>query len=103
MQSEVGRENIGQRVALFRSFFRGRDDVYARRWQSTDGSRAGYMPASLKDWDAINRSRPEDRKRVDQATRTLLPLTDTVIEGHLLDRNRCVTHCCKTKPATSSP
>jgi len=86
MQSEVGRENIGQRVALFRSFFRGRDDVYARRWQSTDGSRAGYMPASLKDWDAINRSRPEDRKRVDQATRTLLPLTDTVIEGHLSGR-----------------
>ena len=79
-------QNIGQRVALFRSFFRGREDVYARRWQSADGSRAGYMPASLKDWDAINRSRPEDRKRVDQATRTLLPLTDTVIEGHLSGR-----------------
>jgi len=66
--------------------FRGRDDVYARRWQSADGARSGYMPASLKDWDAINRSRPEDRRRVDQATRTLLPLTDAVIEGHLSGR-----------------
>jgi hypothetical protein len=44
-----------QWIALFRSLFRGRDDVYARRWQSADG-RSGYMPASLKDWNAINRS-----------------------------------------------
>jgi hypothetical protein len=70
----------GQQIALFRNLFRGRDDVYARRWQSADGSRSGYMPASVKDWNAINRSRPEDRKKVDQATRTLLPLTDAVIE-----------------------
>jgi superfamily II DNA or RNA helicase len=74
-----------QRIALFRSLFRGRDDVYARRWQSADG-RSGYMPASLKDWNAINRSRPEDRRKVDQATRTLLPLTDAVIERHLSGR-----------------
>jgi superfamily II DNA or RNA helicase len=44
------------------------------------------MPASLKDWNAINRSRPEDRRKVDQATRTLLPLTDAVIERHLSGR-----------------
>jgi len=77
--------SIGQQIVLFRSLFRGRDDVYARRWQSADG-RSGYMPASLKDWNAINRSRPEDRKKVDQATRTLLPLDDAVIESHLSGR-----------------
>lgn len=78
--------SIGQRISLIRSLFHGREDVYARRWQSADGTRAGYMPASLKDWAAINRSRPEERKRVDQATRILLPLTDAVIEGHLSGR-----------------
>ena len=45
---------------------------------------SGYSPASEKDWKAINRSRPEDRKKVDQKTRKFYPLTDTVIENHLL-------------------
>jgi hypothetical protein len=84
--SESTGVTIEQRITLFRSFFRGRDDVYARRWQSADGARSGYVPASLKDWNAINRSQPEDRRKVDQATRTLLPLTDAVIESHLSGR-----------------
>jgi hypothetical protein len=77
------KERAQKRIALFRSFFRGREDVYARRWESPDG-RLGYSPASEKDWKAINRSRPEDRKKVDQKTRKFYPLTDTVIENHLL-------------------
>jgi hypothetical protein len=31
------------RIALFRNLFRGRDDVYAVRWENTDG-RSGHMP-----------------------------------------------------------
>jgi len=76
-------ERARQRVALFRSLFRGREDVYARRWENADG-RHGYMPAVVKDWKAINKSRPEDRNKVDQKTRKFLPLTDAVIEDHLL-------------------
>ena len=38
----------------------------------TDG-RHGYMPAVVKDWKAINKSRPEERKKVDQKTRKFLP------------------------------
>ena len=30
-----------QKIAIFRSLFRGREDVYAHRWQSPDG-RSGY-------------------------------------------------------------
>ncbi len=44
------------------------------------------MPAVVKDWKAINKSRPEDRKKVDQKTRKFLPLTDAVIEDHLLGK-----------------
>src|ERR1039457_5168656 len=54
-------ERARRRIALSRSLFRGREDVYARRWENDDG-RNGYMPAALKDWKAINESRPEDRK-----------------------------------------
>jgi superfamily II DNA or RNA helicase len=76
-------ERARRRIALFRSLFRGREDVYARRWESADG-RSGYVPAALKDWKAINKSRPEDRKKVDQKTRKFVPMTDAVIESHLL-------------------
>lgn len=76
-------ERARQRIALFRSLFRGREDVYARRWENDDG-RHGYVPADIKDWKAINKSRPEDRKKVAQKTRKFLPMTDAVIECHLL-------------------
>ena len=70
---------------MFRSLFRGREDVHARRWENDDG-RSGYVPAAIKDWKAINKSRPEERKKVDQKTRKFLSLTDAVIENHLLGK-----------------
>jgi hypothetical protein len=78
-------ERAKKTVALFRSLFRGREDAYAQRWQRADG-RSGYAPAAIKDWKAINKSRLEDRKKVDQKTRKFLPLTDTVIGNHLLGK-----------------
>jgi len=82
---ENKEERARKRIALFRSLFRGREDVYARRWENPDG-RSGYSPAALKDWKAINSSRPEDRKKVDRNTRKFLPLSDVVIENHLLGK-----------------
>src|SRR2546429_8347249 len=76
---------VAWQIARFRSLFRGREDVSARRWSNADG-RSGCMPAAVKDWKAINKSRPEERKKVDQKTRKFLPLTDTVIEDHLLGK-----------------
>ena len=83
---ESKEERARKRIALFRDLFHGREDVYARRWESADG-RSGYVPAAFKDWRAINKSRPEDRKKVDQKTRKFFPLTDTVVEDHLLGRD----------------
>src|ERR1700738_2385118 len=78
-------ERARRRIALFRSLFRGREDVYARRWEKDDGG-SGDAPAAVKDWKAINRSRPEERKKVDQKTRRFLRMTDAVIENHLLGK-----------------
>jgi len=78
-------ERARQRITLFRTLFRGRGDVYARRWENDDG-RHGYVPAAVKDWKAINKSRPEERKKVDQKTRRFLPMTDAVIANHLLGK-----------------
>jgi hypothetical protein len=78
-------ERARQRITLFRTLFREREDVYARRWENDDG-RHGYVPAAVKDWKAINKSRPEERRKVDQKTRRFLSMTDVVIENHLLGK-----------------
>jgi len=74
--------STGQKIALFRSLFRGREDVYAQRWESPDG-RSGYSPKTERDWKAYYAAKPEDRKRVDKETRKNIPLTDEAIHGHL--------------------
>ena len=38
-----------QQLNLFMSLFKGREDVYARRWETTDKS--GYSPAYDINWD----------------------------------------------------
>ena len=75
LQRPEDRQKRGkQRIALFRSLFRDREDIHARRWTSAAG-RSGYSPAALMDWGAIHSSNPEDRKKVARQTRTFLPLT----------------------------
>jgi superfamily II DNA or RNA helicase len=74
------------RIALFRSLFHGREDIYAIRWENNDG-RSGYMPKADRDWKSYLSAKDEDRKKVDRLTRTYRPLTDDVIHGHLVGKD----------------
>ena len=38
------------KIALFRSLFRGRDDVYPRRFESRKTGKSGYAPACENEW-----------------------------------------------------
>src|SRR6267143_1734446 len=71
-----------KKISLFRSLFRGREAVYAIRWEGKRGN-SGYSPAGVMDWRAIHASRPEERKKVARKTRMLQPLTDDAIRNHL--------------------
>ncbi len=71
-----------RKIALFRSLFRGREDVYATRWERGDG-KSGYSPAGGMDWHAIHAAKPEERKKVARKTRMLQPLTDEAVRDHL--------------------
>jgi hypothetical protein len=71
-----------KKIVLFRNLFRGRDDVFAVRWEGKSG-KSGYSPAGVMDWRAIHASRPEERKKVGRNTRMLQPLTDDAIRNHL--------------------
>lgn len=39
-----------RKVELFRSLFRGRDDVFAVRWENKAKQRAGYAPSCANEW-----------------------------------------------------
>ena len=80
---KLGIATAEQRIALFRSLFRGREDIYAIRWENNDG-RTGYMPKADRDWKSYLSAKDEDRKKVDRLTRTYRPLTDDAIHGHLV-------------------
>ncbi|MBM4331904.1 MAG: hypothetical protein FJ117_11920 [Deltaproteobacteria bacterium] len=42
--------SIESQIALFRSLFRGRDDVYPVRWEGKKGN-SGYSPACANEWN----------------------------------------------------
>lgn len=69
------------KLQLFKSLFRGREDIYALRWER--GEKHGYAPAADMDWNAIHSAPPDKRKHVARKTRTLRPFTDAVIRDHL--------------------
>jgi hypothetical protein len=70
------------KVKLFRVVFRAREDVYAIRWESPDGSK-GYSPKTERDWKAYYAAKPADRAKVGRETRKCLPITDGAIRAHL--------------------
>jgi hypothetical protein len=71
-----------EKVAQFRRLFRGRDDVYALRWQSNNSGRSGYAPACANEWRPGICEKPRTSCR-DCNHRELLPLSDAAIYGHL--------------------
>lgn len=34
-----------EKLQIFRSLFKGREDAFAQRWESADGTRSAYYPA----------------------------------------------------------
>lgn len=42
-----------EKVNLFRSLFKGREDVFARRWFSKATGKAGYQPVCQNEWGQL--------------------------------------------------
>ena len=74
--------SIPEKISLFRSLFRGREDVYAVRFETANG-KSGYSPACQRDWDALRALSKSEWKKRDKETRQLLPLTDQAVHDHL--------------------
>lgn len=72
-----------EKIRLFRDLFRGRDDVYARRFESTKTGKVGYQPVCANEWVRGVCEKPRIKCSECQY-REYLPYTEQVIERHLL-------------------
>ncbi|TXS92194.1 DEAD/DEAH box helicase [Parahaliea maris] len=73
--------STGDKIALFRSLFRGRDDVHALRWENTQGRR-GYALACENEWRQGICYKPKV-KCGDCRHQAFLPLDDRAVYAHL--------------------
>jgi len=72
-----------QKIALFRSLFRGREDVYPRRFESKRSGKSGYQPVCRKEWIRPFCQKPKI-KCGNCENRDFTPVSDDVIRNHLI-------------------
>jgi superfamily II DNA or RNA helicase len=69
-----------EKIALFRSLFRGREDVYPNRWESKTG-KSGYSPVCANEWSFV--CKKPQIKCSDCSHKEFLPVTDEIVSHHL--------------------
>ena len=71
-----------EKIALFRSLFKGREDVYALRWESRKSGKSGFQAACRNEW-IKGLCRKREVRCGECPARDFLPITDAVIRKHL--------------------
>ena len=82
--------SIDERIRLFQSLFKGREDVFARRWFSKTTGKSGYQPVCINEW----KQGLCDKKKYRCAicpNRNFAPLTTQDIYRHLEGKDE---YCC---------
>lgn len=75
---------IEQKITLFRTLFRGREDVYPIFWVNERTGKKGYSPARRPAVSRVKRQfRPGLAVRGSEKAKEYLPLTDEVVAAHL--------------------
>lgn len=75
-----------EKIEFFLSIFKGREDVYARRYQSTATGKSGYTPVCKNEW-AHGLCDKKKHKCPECPNREFQPLTAEVIKAHLIGRD----------------
>jgi len=74
-------EDLKTKITLFRSLFRGREDVFATRWEK--GNKSGYMPAYFYDPYHYRAYKMNGGTFQNYPDKSYLPLTDEQVARHL--------------------
>ena len=72
-----------QKIAIFRSLFRGREDVFPRRFESKRTGKSGYQPVCRNEWIRPFCQKPKI-KCGNCGNRDFTPLSENVIRNHLI-------------------
>ncbi len=76
-------------VALFRSLFRGREDVFPHRWENSTSGKSGYSPTCSNEWDIDLCAKKKRRGTGGRTTcgdcrhQAFIPVSDDEIVKHL--------------------
>ncbi len=71
-----------EKLALFGGLFRGRIDVYPRRWENSRTGKSGYSPHCANEWKRGVCNKPKV-KCGECASKAFVPVTDRVLYDHL--------------------
>lgn len=74
-----------RKVELFRSLFRGRDDVFAARWENTAKQQSGYAPRCANEWQRGICEKPRVRCGA-CPNQAFLPAGEQAVLSHLQGR-----------------
>lgn len=81
----TGRSPATEKIALYRSLFRGRDDLYPKRWENARTGKAGYAPVCANEWKPGLCGKP--KLKCGACPNQAFPaITDEAIEAHLRGR-----------------
>ena len=80
------RLSLQEKVKLFRTLFKGREDVFAKRWYSDVSKKSGYQPVCEREW---NNEFCDKRKYkcTECPNRLFALLTDEYIYNHLAGKD----------------
>ena len=70
------------KIKLFMALFKGRDDVYAKRWDSKNKGASGYSPVCLNEWKSGVCGKPKVACSA-CVNKTYAPLDEAIVDNHL--------------------
>ena len=72
-----------EKIRLFRSFFRGREDVFPRRFENSKTGKSGYSPVCRNEWQAGICQKPKVACQ-ECNFRAFTQVNDEIIRNHLM-------------------
>jgi superfamily II DNA or RNA helicase len=80
----AGNQKMDKNLQIFKSLFKGREDVFAIRWERDDNS--GYTPAYNLNWNEFKIFKAKGGSLKDFKDKEYAPLTNERISNHLSGR-----------------
>ena len=75
-------QSLEDKIALFKSYFRGREDVYSKLWINNRTGKRGYSPVCKHEWDRVLCRKPAI-KCSECPNQGFLSLDELAIKQHL--------------------